>query len=363
MSVVYQATQLSLDRTVALKVLDPAIGDDPVFRERFRREGLLQASLDHPHIVDVYEAGETPSGLFLAMHLIRGPTLKDMILSRELDPGRSLRVLGAVADALDAAHAVGLIHRDIKPQNILVGTRDHAYLADFGLTKDPEAGELTAPGQFLGTIDYVAPEQVQGLAATGSSDVYSLAAVLYETLTGVVSFPKPTEAAVLFAHVSEPAPRPSERRPELPEELDAVIARGMAKDPAERHRSGGELLEDARRALGSDLLALLDLPDPIAAPEEGGIRLGNPAQQAATGSAPRAAVDSRPAPTSPAVIEATASLAAALEEGARAYERMGAAAREVDGAAYAAAAGAAERAQGKVEAALQRLRELGYTFS
>jgi hypothetical protein len=249
MGVVYRATQLSLNRVAALKVLAAEFSEDPAFRERFRREGQLQAAIDHPHIVTVYEAGETEHGLFLAMRVVKGPTLKDLIIAKELEEGRALRVLTQVADALDAAHDVGLIHRDVKPQNILLDTRDNAYLADFGLTKAPGESGLTEEGQFVGTIDYVSPEQARGEPATNASDVYALAGVLCECLTGEVPFPRQAEAAVLFAHLTEPAPRLSEQRPDLPAALDDVVARGMAKDPGSRQSSATELMADAARAL------------------------------------------------------------------------------------------------------------------
>ena len=175
MGAVYQATQLSLHRVVALKLLAPNLSDDAGFRARFEREGQVQAALDHEHIVTVYEAGQSEYGLFLAMRLIAGPTLKRLILDDELDPRRSVRLLAQVANALDAAHAAGLIHRDIKPQNILIDKGDHAYLADFGLIKAPDEARLTGTGQFIGTIDYVAPEQIQGEPATPASDCYALA--------------------------------------------------------------------------------------------------------------------------------------------------------------------------------------------
>ena len=250
MSVVYRATQLSLNREVALKILSAGLGADPSFRARFEREGRLQATLDHQNIVAVFEAGESDIGLFLAMHLISGPTLKELILDGELDPHRTLCVLTQIARALDAAHASGLIHRDVKPQNILIDKRDHAYLADFGLTKamDDTSG-LTFTGQFLGTIDYVAPEQIQAEPPTAASDCYSLTAVLYECLTGRVPFPQPNEAAVLHAHLVKPPPCVSETRPDLPAALDAVIARGMAKDPVQRPPSASSALADARQAL------------------------------------------------------------------------------------------------------------------
>src|ERR671916_3417631 len=182
MGVVYEATQLSLDRTVALKLLAANLGEDDAFRERFRREALLQAGIEHPNIVTVYEAGESDHGLFMAMRVVRGPNLKDLIISRELDAGRTLRILRPIADALDTAHESGLIHRDIKPQNILVGGRDHAYLADFGLTKEAGATGVTKTGQFVGTFDYVAPELISGDIGGPLSDQYALTAVLYECL-------------------------------------------------------------------------------------------------------------------------------------------------------------------------------------
>src|SRR5688572_5775031 len=266
MGVVYRATQLSLNRTVALKILATELSQDGAFRERFRRDGLHQAAIDHQHIVTVYEAGDTEHGLFLAMRLIRGPTLKDMILAGELDPARTLRILTQVAGALDTAHDVGLTHRDIKPQNILIGADDHAYLADFGLTQASDEVSLTETGQFIGTIDYVAPEQIQGFGATARSDVYSLTAVLYEALTGVVPFLRMNEAAVLFAHISETPPPVTERRSELPAEVDAVISRGMAKNPDDRYPSAGELVADARAAFG-DETAIAAAPPPPAPTE------------------------------------------------------------------------------------------------
>ena len=267
MGAVYQATQLSLNRVVALKLLAPNLGDDPGFRARFEREGQVQAGLDHDHIVPVYEAGQSEYGLFLAMRLIAGPTLKHLILDDSLDPRRSVRLLAQVANALDAAHRAGLIHRDIKPQNILIGERDHAYLADFGLIKAPDEARLTGTGQFIGTIDYVAPEQVQGDPATPASDIYALTGVLYECLTGEVPFPKPSEAATLHAHVMLPPPVLSERRPDLPPALDGVISQGMAKDPWSRPSLAAELIQAASRALSSSASSIAV---PSAAPQQDG---------------------------------------------------------------------------------------------
>jgi serine/threonine-protein kinase len=250
MSVVYRATQMSLHRVVALKVLSKALSEDPGFSRRFEREGQVQAALENEHIVTVFEAGPSEHGLFLAMRLVEGPTLKDLILAGELTPRRSVRLLAQVAKALDEAHASGLIHRDVKPQNVLIGPGDRAYLADFGLIKAPSDDPLTQTGQFIGTIDYVAPEQVQGEFATGASDTYALAGVLFECLTGQVPFAHPNDAATLFAHVTAAPPRVTGLRSDLPVALDEVIARGMAKDPDVRP-SATELMRSAAHAFGS----------------------------------------------------------------------------------------------------------------
>jgi serine/threonine-protein kinase len=264
MGIVYEATQLSLNRVVALKVLAPHLGDDRSFSERFRREGQIQATVDHPNIVTVYEAGHSEHGLFLAMRLVRGPNLKKLIVARELDTARTLRLLAPIADALDSAHASGLIHRDIKPQNILITERDHPYLADFGLTKaSGETTALTKTGQFVGTLDYIAPEQVLGHEAGTPADIYALAAVLYECLTGVVPYAKASEAAVLYAVMTDPPPQVTAERPELPVALDAVIEKGMAKEPEQRHLSATELIGEAASALGEPVPAAASPPSAV----------------------------------------------------------------------------------------------------
>ena len=318
MGAVYSATQISLNRTVALKVLSSEFGDDSGFRERFRREGLLQAALDHPHIVTVYEAGETEHGLFLAMRLVRGSTLKELILSDALDTRRSLSILRAVADALDSAHEVGLIHRDVKPQNILVGARDHAYLADFGLTKGTGEGRLTETGQFIGTIDYVAPEQVQGIESTARSDVYALTGVLYECLAKEVPFQRATEAAVLYAHISDPPPKLTEKRPDLPAAIDEVIAKGMAKQPDARYATASELIAAAAEALG--------MPELAPQPPTGVTTSDAPATAAAAAASTRLAGT----PTAPAGTPTAARRAATAPAGAVPAEAAPAA-REGDG--------------------------------
>ncbi len=251
MGEVYEATQLGLGRRVAFKVLHADLGSEADFRERFRREGQLQATLEHPHVVTVYEAGEIEDGLFLAMRLVDGVTLKQLIVDGELNAKRTLEILGPVGDALDAAHASGLVHRDVKPQNILVGEADQAFLADFGLTRGPDQSAVTRSGQVVGTIDYIAPEQVRGEPAGTASDIYAFSGVLYECLTGSVPYARPSDAAVLYAHLNDEPPSVHAVRGDLPIGIDAVLARGMAKEPDERPASAGELVERAAAVIGS----------------------------------------------------------------------------------------------------------------
>ena len=250
MAVVYEAREQAGGREVALKVFAAASGMDPSFRRRFQREGRIQAAIDHPSIATVYEAGEWEDALFIAMRLVRGQTLKDLTIAGGLESERPLRILTPVAAALDAAHAAGLIHRDVKPQNILVEEGDRAFLADFGLTKGHGDTVLTRAGEFVGTIDYCAPEQIRGEPATTAADVYSLGAVLYECLTGTVPFARHTDAAVMYAHLSEPPPWVSEERPDLPLAIDRVVGRALAKDPQQRQPTAGTLMADAAQVLG-----------------------------------------------------------------------------------------------------------------
>jgi Protein kinase domain len=253
MSVVYLAEDLRLKRKVALKLLASSLAEDESFRDRFLRESELAAAIDHPNIVPIYEAGTTDDLLFIAMRYVEGRDLKERLRGGRLDPGDAIGILSQVASALDAAHARGLVHRDVKPSNVLLdrGARpdgsDHVYLADFGLTRRvSEDVGIGDDGHLMGTIDYVAPEQISGDELDGRADVYSLGCVLYECLVGEPPFRRDSDLAVVFAHLETEPPSLSAGRPELPVALDAVIARALAKEPAERYGSCRDL---ARAAL------------------------------------------------------------------------------------------------------------------
>jgi predicted ATPase len=254
MGVVYRAHDLRLDRKVALKLLASDLADDERFRERFLRESKLAASLDHPHIVPIYAAGEIGGQLYIAMRYVEGSDIK-ALLTKEgtLAPARTLALLDQVADALDAAHERGLIHRDVKPSNVLVASRagrEHCYLADFGLTKSvQERSHLTVSSQLVGTIDYVAPERIKGEAIDRRADVYALGCLLYECLVGEPPFRGASEAATLYAHLEEAPPKLTDRRPDLSLALDPIIAKALAKQPGQRYQTCSELVGAAREGL------------------------------------------------------------------------------------------------------------------
>ena len=257
--IVYLATDSRTGRAVALKVLREDVSIDPVYRERFRREGSLLAALQHPHVIPIYGMGEIDGELYIAARLVSG-NLKSLIMSDELGVEQALCVLTAVAEAVDAAHAAGIVHRDIKPANVLVDPGPdglQVYLGDFGLARDPNGAMLTLPGQVIGTLDYMAPEHLEAEGVGPPADIYAFACLAVETLTGEVPFPRGTDAAVMYAHVVDPPPSVSERREELPAALDDVIAAGMAKDPDERPPTARALLTDMLRALGRPVPARL----------------------------------------------------------------------------------------------------------
>jgi hypothetical protein len=262
MATVYSARHGEHGRRVALKVLAGERNGDHEFVGRFRREGRMQASIEHPHVVTVYEAGESEHGLFLAMRLVSGSALATLMRERALDARRALALLSQVADALDVAHADGLVHRDVKPQNVLVGESDDAYLGDFGLTRVGGADGVTATGNLVGTLSYLAPEVIRGGEAVPASDRYAFAAMAFECLTGTVVYPRRSEAAMLFAHTSEPPPRASRRRHELPQTLDEVFERALSKDPAERPESAAAIVDEISETLERAGLAALGPPPP-----------------------------------------------------------------------------------------------------
>jgi class 3 adenylate cyclase/ABC-type transport system substrate-binding protein/tRNA A-37 threonylcarbamoyl transferase component Bud32/streptogramin lyase len=259
MGTVYSALDTGLDRRVALKVLTPELYRDERFRERFLRESKLAASLEHPHIVPIYAAGEADGSLYLAMRYIEGRDLSALLKSLgRLDPERVLAIVRQVASALDVAHARGLVHRDVKPANILVTRHggegeDYAYLCDFGLAKHASTvSSLTGSRAIVGTVDYLAPEQIEGKPVDGRVDVYALGCVLYECLTGVPPFERGNELAALLAHVNDPPPVLSERRAELPEALDGVLVTALAKDRDLRYGTCAELVEAVVAALSGE---------------------------------------------------------------------------------------------------------------
>jgi serine/threonine-protein kinase len=255
MSVVYLAEHLRLRRRVALKLISSELASDQTFRDRFVRESQLAASLEDPNIVPIYDAGEADGVLYIAMRYVQGTDLKKLVRAEgPLGVVRAVSIMLQTARALDAAHAEGLVHRDVKPGNILLTSSDHVYLSDFGLTKriSSDSG-YTATGQFVGTLDYAAPEQFEGKPLDARTDVYSLGCVLYECLTGDPPFKADNQAALVYAHLLRPPPLPSERRPELPSGLDPVVTRAMAKAPADRYPNAGALAAAAKS--GADIEA------------------------------------------------------------------------------------------------------------
>ena len=256
MSVVYRAENPRLGSTVALKVLAPEIATNDLFRTRFLQESRIAASLSHPNVIPIYDMGSHGDLLFIAMRYVNGHDMRELLRAKiRLPPSEALYLVGQGGRALDYAHRHDLVHRDVKPANLLVEPGvddedlDHVFLADFGITKHALSRTgLTPTGQFMGTLDYVAPEQIQGKEVGKSADIYSLGCVLYEALTGQVPFVKDIDAAVLWAHVEEPAPPPSTVNRALPTRVDDVIGRALAKDPADRYSTCHELVGEARAA-------------------------------------------------------------------------------------------------------------------
>jgi serine/threonine-protein kinase len=257
MSVVYKAEHPRLGNLVALKVLAPELATDDVFRARFLEESRIAASLNHPNVIPIFDMGPWDDLLYIAMRYVAGSDLRAVLKTcHVLGPDQAVLLIGQAGRALDAAHRQGLVHRDVKPGNILVergaddGDPDHDYLADFGITKHTiSRSGLTPTGELVGTIDYVAPEQIQGRPVDGRADIYSLGCVLYECLTGSVPFPKDLDAAVILAHIEERPPAPSAVRPELPAAIDDVMERVLAKEPEDRYPTCRELTAAAQNAM------------------------------------------------------------------------------------------------------------------
>jgi len=253
MGVVFRATDLALGRTVALKVIAPEAAGKPVFRARFERECRVAAAIDHPHVVQIFHAGENDGLLYLTMRYVDGTDLHRLLRrERRLHPERAVSILGQIAGALDQAHALGLVHRDVKPANVLLtqrSGRDHAYLTDFGITRRADDEHLTRTGVTLGSVDYMAPEQAHGTDVDARADIYSLACVLFQMLTGSVVFDRDNDLEKLWAHVHDPPRRLVALNPDLPSALQDVLDRALAKRPGDRQQSATQLARDAADAL------------------------------------------------------------------------------------------------------------------
>jgi serine/threonine-protein kinase len=337
MAVVFRARDERLGRLVALKILAPAFAADEGFRHRFIRESRAAAAVDDPHIVPVFEAGESDGVLFIAMRYVPGGDARSLV-RREgpMPPGRAAAIISPVASALDAAHAAGLVHRDVKPANMLVdavpGRPDHVYLSDFGLSKGAgPSTALTRAGQFLGTLDYISPEQIQGGPVDGRADQYALACAAFELLTGAPPFRHEQPMALIHAQLTDPPPRLTSQRPGLPPAADAVLARALAKAPQDRYASCRDFAEALRGAFGLQpydsgpgaVPAAAYPPTQVAAPSAGsgppagaavagtgaastgavGTGAGSPGRRPGTGDVPTSAGEaSVPPPARPAAV-------------------------------------------------------------
>jgi DNA-binding beta-propeller fold protein YncE len=253
MGVVYRVHDPVLDQDRAMKVIAPALSADPRFRDRFRRESRLAAQVEHPNAIPIYRAGEDGGRLFLVMRLVEGANLRDAVRADgRFEPDRAARTVAAVAGALDSAHARGLVHRDVKPANVLLepaGEGERVFLTDFGISRSESGGTVTDSGEVMGSIDYAAPEQLEGGDVDRRADVYALGCVAYFTLTGEPPFPRDSDVAKMYAHVHAPRPLPSALVPGLPAAADEAISEAMAIDPDRRPPSAGEFADRLERAL------------------------------------------------------------------------------------------------------------------
>ena len=256
MGFVYDAEHAILGRKAAIKTLSNDLGSDGDFRERFIQESQMVAALDHPSIIPIYDAGEEDGIVYIAMRHVGGGDLQDLIAKGLLELDRAVSILEQVAGALDAAHAHDLVHRDVKPANVLIdSSSDRVYLTDFGIAKRSRTRGLTRTGFFVGTLDYAAPEQIQGKPVGPQADVYAFGCLLFECLTGKKPFDRETDVAVMHAHLLDPAPAPTELRPELPAALDDIVARALAKNEVDRTATCREVIEAVRACLGGQPVA------------------------------------------------------------------------------------------------------------
>lgn len=250
MGEVWRAYDTETKRTVAIKVLPPYLADDNEFVQRFRREAEAAAQLNSPHVIPIHHYGEIDGRLYVDMRLIDGRDLGTLLTEGPLEPVRAVRIIDQIAKALQTAHKVGLIHRDIKPSNILLDDDDFAYLIDFGIARAADETRMTKSGNTIGTFAYIAPERLDPQSEEDArADIYSLACVFYEALTGEPPFPGSTAAHLIAAHLNTPPPRPSTSQPNVPTQVDEVIATGMAKDPNQRYTTTIELADAARDAI------------------------------------------------------------------------------------------------------------------
>lgn len=244
MGVVYRARQIDLDRTVALKLIQAEFRQDQEFKDRFRRESRLAASIDHPNVVPVFQAGEADGVFFIAMRFVAGTDLGELLRRQQepLSPIRTAEIVAQAAAGLDAAHAAGLVHRDVKPANILLDEHQHAYLTDFGLTKELSSQSLnTKTGMWLGSINYSAPEQIENKSLDARTDVYALGCVLFEALTRQLPYARDSDMALMWAKVHQEPRVPSDLKPGLPRQFNDVLSRALARDPGDRYPSAGDL--------------------------------------------------------------------------------------------------------------------------
>jgi Protein kinase domain len=303
MGVVWRATQLALNRPVAVKVIAPRLAEDVAFRERFQRESQLAASIEHPNVIPVYEAGELEGTLYLIMRWVHGTDLRARLSEHgPLGAADAIRLLRPVASALAAAHRLGLIHRDIKPANVLIATGDqdedeHVYLTDFGIARRSDTQGMTRTGVLVGTVDYMSPERIEGAKGTPASDIYAFGCMLYETLTGDVPFDRPADLAKMFAHINDAVPTDA-----LPPSLAPIVERAMAKRPEDRFVSATELAAALDRAATPSTAA----PAPVSDAAPAATVLAPPDAIDPTVMAPAAAPPALPAePTPPAGFDPT----------------------------------------------------------